>query len=285
MDIELQNRTELLDIDTILKNKNPGLYRKIPKFIVSWIKRLVHQNELNDFISRNNKNQAIDFLRNSFDHFNIRSETYYIENFPDHSKVIVVSNHPIGSFDGLHMMNIVYSKYGCVKAVVNDLLLNVKNLNEFFLGVNKHGMTSKQHIEELNTIFESDMPIVYFPAGLVSRKSKGEIKDTEWKKTFISKAIKYERDIVPVFVKGSLTNKFYNIARFRKFIGIKKNIEMLYLPDEMIKQYGKTIRFTIGKPISYKTFEAGKNHEDYAQNVKDHVYKLEKNPEANFQTK
>jgi putative hemolysin len=282
MEIALQDRTELLDIERIIKNKSPRLYKRLPKFIVSWLKKTIRQEDLNEFISSSNKFQAIDFLRNSFKHFDINSETIQFENLPENSKIIIVSNHPIGSFDGLHLIHLVYSKYGKVKAVVNDLLLNVKNLNEFFLGVNKHGMTSKQHIEMLNKIFESDIPIVYFPAGLVSRRKKGAIKDPEWKKTFLTKAIKYERDIVPVFVEGQLSNKFYTIANIRKKIGIKVNIEMLYLPDEMIKQKGKTLKIIVGKPISYKKFLSIKDFEKTTNDIKNHVYKLEKNPDAFF---
>lgn len=282
MSDEFRKRTELLDIEKIIKSKNPRLYKRLPKFIINRIKKIIQQDKLNEFISKYNNNFGYEFLQNCFSHFNIHSEYKTFENLPENSKILIVSNHPIGSFDGLHLIGLVYKKYGKVKAVVNDLLLNVKNLNEFFLGINKHGLTSKQHIEELNVIFDSDIPVIYFPAGLVSRKNNGVIKDLEWKKTFITRAVKHQRDIVPVFVKGQLSKKFYGIDRIRKLLGIKANIEMFWLPQEMIKQTGKTLIFTFGKPVSYLKFNSEKNYNQFAQDIKNHVYKLENNPHAIF---
>ncbi len=276
------NKTELIDIDKIIKEKNPILYRRIPKFVLKYAKKALKQVELNKFFKSSNHLYGIDFLKNSFSYFGVKSELFGEENLPENSKGIFVSNHPIGGFDGLLIISSIYSKYGEVKAVVNDLLMNVKNLNEFFLGVNKHGITAREYIKELNSIFDSDMPVFFFPSGLVSRKRRGKIKDTEWKKTFISRAIKHKRDIIPIHTKGNLTNRFYWISNIRNFFRIKANLEMFYLPDESIKQKGKTIKISIGKPISYKEFNKSESAYDWAQKVREHIYKIEKNINSEF---
>ena len=276
------NKTQLIDIDKIIKDKNPTLYKRIPKFVLKYAKKALKQDELNKFFKSSNDLCGIDFLINSFSYFGVKSELSGEENFPENSKAIFVSNHPIGGFDGLLIIDSIYSKYGKVKAVVNDLLMNVKNLNEFFLGVNKHGLTAREYIKELNLIFDSDMPVFFFPSGLVSRKRKGKIKDAEWKKTFISRAIKHKRDIIPIYTEGNLTNRFYRISNFRNFLRIKANLEMFYLPDKSIKQKGKTIKISIGKAISYKAFDKSESAYNWAQKVREHVYKIRENINSEF---
>ena len=59
-----------------------------------------------------------------------------------------------------------------------------------------------------------------------------------------------------------------------KFLGIKINIAMLYLADEMLKNRHKTFTVTIGKPISWQTFDKSKAPAEWAAYVKDIVYKL-----------
>ena len=165
---------------------------------------------------------------------------------------------------------------------VNDLLMNLPQLKPIFIPINKHGKNT-ENIQILEQAFSSNAMILYFPAGLVSRKQKsGIIKDLEWKKTFIAKAKQYQRDIVPVYIDGVNSNFFYNLANFRKKIGVKANFEMLYLVDEMYKQKSKTINIILGKPISYTTFDKNFTDQQWAEKVKNHVYSLEKKVDAIF---
>jgi putative hemolysin len=156
---------------------------------------------------------------------------------------------------------------------VNDLLMNLSSLKEFFIPVNKHG-SNAENIRIFNQAFASEVLLLYFPAGLVSRKVNGKIIDLEWKKTFLSKSIKYKRDIIPMYISGRNTNFFYNLANWRKRLGIKANIEMLYLVDEMFKQKNKIINITFGKLIPIETFDKRHTHAEWAQILRDHVYAL-----------
>jgi 1-acyl-sn-glycerol-3-phosphate acyltransferase len=161
-----------------------------------------------------------------------------------------------------------------VKITANDLLMNVVDLRPVFLGVNKHGANVKSYVQEMHSTFESKSPIIFFPAGLISRRIRGRIIDLEWKRTFIKKAVQYKRDVVPVYVSGRVSGFFYRLANLRKFLGIKQNIEMLYIPDQMFKRRGQELVISFGKPISWETFTSEKKAEEWAEIVKKEVYSL-----------
>ena len=164
---------------------------------------------------------------------------------------------------------------------VNDFLLYLPGLRSNFIPINIVGRNSS-NLNALEEAFADNNALLYFPAGLCSRKQKGEIKDLEWKKTFIKKAVQYHRDITPVYVDAKNTNRFYRIANWRKKLGIKFNIEMALLPDEMFRQRGKTIRLVFGKPISYTMFDSRYTDKQWAAMVREHVYRLDKNPDLEF---
>jgi putative hemolysin len=164
--------------------------------------------------------------------------------------------------------------YDNIKFPVNDLLTFLKNLNGIFLGINKHGAQGRAAILKLEEAYASDCQILYFPAGLCSRKIKGEIRDLTWQKSFITKAIQYERDVVPLHFSGKNSNFFYNLSNIRMRLGIKTNFEMLYLPDEMFRQKGKEISLIFGKPISWRSFDNSRSHAEWAEEVKKISYRL-----------
>ena len=276
------SKTSLIDIHDVIKNKNPKLYKQLPGFLINYLKKVIRQDELSAFIKQNNQYSGIEFLRKSFEYFNVQAEVEGWENFPKNSKIIIAANHPAGSFDGLFIIDTCFRKYGKAKALVNDLLLNIKNLNEFFMGVNLYGKTHRNDLLEINNIFESDMPVIFFPAGLVSRRNKKVIKDLEWKKAFVSQAIKHKRDIVPIHISGKLSNKYYTVANLRKSLKIKANIELFLLAQEATKQRNAYYKIKIGKLIPYQSLTADLKEIEWAQKIKEHVYETEKNINSDF---
>ena len=271
-----------IDIDRVLKNKNPRLYKKIPNFLISYLKKIIHQDELNYIIETYKDLYGMDFNHAVLEYFNIKTSTIGRENVPDNGRFILASNHPIGGIDGMIFIQEAGKIFGSTKSIINDLLMNIKNLAPLFVGVNKHGKATKTVYEEIDKTFASDDQILIFPAGLASRRQKGKILDLEWKKTFITKAIQYKRDVIPVHISGRLSNFFYNFANIRKLLGIKANLEMLYLSDETFKQKNKDFVITFGKPIPYETFDKSMTHLEWAQKVKEHIYKLRDNKNAIF---
>ena len=265
-----------IDVEEVLRSKNPALEKRIPKFIISYLKRIVHQDELNEFLRDSGHLQDAEFIAAGLKYFNIKYRVTGSENIPTNGRYIFVSNHPLGGLDGLVFINELSKYHKNLKFPVNDILMNIKNLSGIFLPVNKHGGQAKEGVKALEEAYSSDNQILNFPAGLCSRKKNGIIKDLQWKKSFISKAIQHKRDIVPGFFSGRNSDFFYNLSNFRNFIGLKSNIEMLYLADELFKQKGKEIDLVFGKRISWQTFDNSKTPLEWAGWVKERCYELER---------
>ncbi len=269
-------RIEKINIKKVFYDKNAALAKLLPNFFFKYLQRIVHEEFLNNFIEKHGDKIGLDFANAGIKEFNINSELKGVENLPKDKKLIIVSNHPLGGFDALLLLSNLSKYYPSIKFLVNDILMNLKNLRPIFIPINKHGGQSRQSVIEIEKAYESDKQIITFPAGFVSRRIKGKIQDPEWQKNFVIKAVQHKRDVLPVFVSGRNSNFFYNLSSFRKFLGIKLNLEMLYLVDETYKHRNKYITISIGKPISYETFNSSKKPMEWAQFVKDKVYMLSK---------
>lgn len=268
--------TQLIDVEKVFREKSPRLARKIPRFIYNYIKKVVHQDDLNEAIRRMGNLTGLEFVRGILEFMGVKISHQGIENIPVDGRFIIASNHPLGGLDGLALMKIAGEVRTDIVFPVNDLLMNVPNLKPLFIPINKHGSNS-QNLIIMNETFASEKAILYFPAGLCSRKQHGQVMDMEWKKTFITKARTFKRDIIPVHINGRNSNWFYNLANWRKRLGIKANIEMLYLVDEMYKQNNKNLNIVFGKPISWTVFDDRFTDIVWAQKVKQHAYALESN--------
>ena len=269
-----ESEEKFIDIERLISEKNPQALKWTPQFLLNYLKRKLHQDEINQVLKENKDIYDYDFCNNIIDRFNIKVVNKGTEHIPSEEGAIFVVNHPLGGMDALSIIHSIGEFRTDVKFIVNDILLNLKNLKGIFVGINKHGANSKKSISQLDELFASDHAIFIFPAGLVSRKNKKKIIDLEWKKTFVSRAKKYNKPVVPVHLDGELTKFFYNLANFRSKIGIKMNIEMLYLADELFKQKNRTIRITYGRPISPSLFDESKKDIEWAQWVKEQVYLL-----------
>ena len=265
----------LIDIDKVLREKAPKYYKYIPKFVVSYLKRIVHQEELNVFLRESKDKVGVDFLKACLEFLDANIVVKGEENLPTEGLYTFVSNHPLGGQDGVALGYVLGSFYnGKVKYMVNDLLMNLQGLAPLCIPINKTGKQAKDFPRMVEAGFASNDQLIMFPAGLCSRRQNGVIRDLDWKKTFIVKSVQAQRDIVPIHFEGRNSNFFYNLANVCKFLGIKINIAMLYLADEMLKNRHKTFTVTIGKPISWQTFDKSKTPAEWAAYVKDIVYKL-----------
>lgn len=265
----------LIDIDRILCEKAPKQSKYIPRFVVSYLKRIVHQDELNVFLRESKDKTGMDFLEASLHFLDTGLVVKGEENLPGEGLCTFVSNHPLGGLDGIALGYILGKRYGGkVKYLVNDLLMNLHGLAPFFIPINKTGRQGRDFPRMVDEGFRSDNQLIMFPAGLCSRRQGGVIRDLEWKKAFIVKSVQSRRDVVPIHFDGQNSNFFYNLANFCKALGIRFNVAMLYLADEMLKNRHKTFTVTIGKPIPWQTFDKSRTPLQWAQYVKDIVYKL-----------
>ncbi len=272
---------KFIDVKKAIGGKNPRLLKLLPNFILNYIIRTVHQDELNVAVERNKNRFGHDFVDAAMEEFRAKPIVIGAENIPKSGGVIMAANHPLGGLDGIAFMDVVGEHRKDIKFFVNDLLMAFKNLAPILVPVNKHGKNSTEYSKKFEETYASDECLLLFPAGLVSRKQNdGRIEDLVWKKSFIAKSIQYKKNVVPVFIDGTNSKFFYNLAYWRKKIGIKANIEMFYLVDEMYKQRGKTLIFTIGEAISWETFTKDKTAEYWSERVKQHVYALKSGDKA-----
>jgi len=267
------NQEKFIDIEKVIASKNEKLLKWLPGFIIRYLKRIIHQEMLNDFLYRNRELNGLDFVKVILDEFGVEVSWEGEEHVKKDERLIIAANHPLGGLDGIALMHVAGQIRKDILFPVNDLLMNLPNLRELFIPINKHG-SNMENARIIDQTFESDVMILYFPAGLVSRRQKGGIKDLEWKKTFIRKARSYQRNIVPTYINGRNSNWFYGLANFRKKVGIGANLEMLYLVDEMVKQKGKKIHIKFGEPIDYHNFDRSKKDQEWAADVKKVVYQL-----------
>lgn len=273
-----EEKKKIIDVREVIRSKNPMLLKVLPGFVISYLKRIIHEDQVNEFIELHGKKTSFEFVDAVLETFKINIKVVGEENIITDSGCVYASNHPLGGMDAMALLHVLGKHRRDVKFIVNDILLQLKNLEQLFIGVNKHGKNSAQAIEDIDALYASNHATLIFPAGLVSRKQGGIIKDLQWRKSFVVKTKKYNGRIVPVNIDGRNSNWFYNLANLRKRLGIATNIEMLYLMDEMYYQMGKTITITFGKPIPASAFTNELSDGEWADKIKEHVYALKDDP-------
>ena len=266
-----------IDIEKILRDKMGKKARYVPRFVISWLKKIIHEDEVNRFLWENRKLEGTEWLTACVQYLNMTLDIVGAENLPDKhvgKLYTFVSNHPLGGQDGVSLGSIIGQHYdGKFRYLVNDLLLNLPGLKPVSIGINKTGRQSRDFPRMVEAGFNSDNHLLMFPAGLNSRKINGEIHDLPWKKTFITKSVETHRDVVPIHFSGRNSKRFYRIAKFSDR-WLPFNLAMLFLVDEMYRNVGKTFRITIGKPIPWQTFNKTKSPMEWAKFVEDRVYGL-----------
>lgn len=275
MGVEIE---KTIDIDKILRDKMGAKAKFVPSFAVNWLKRILHEDEVNQFLWDSRGLSGTEWLTECVRYLDMTLQIEGLENLPDKDDgklYTFVSNHPLGGQDGVALGSIIGKHYdGRFRYLVNDLLLNLPGLKPVSIGINKTGKQSRDFPRMVEAGFKSDNHILMFPAGLNSRKINGKIHDLEWKKTFIAKSVEYQRDVVPIFFGGRNSDRFYRIAHFSDKYVKKVNIAMLFLVDEMYRNVGKTFRVAIGKPIPWQTFDKSRTSMEWAKYVEDMVYEL-----------
>ncbi|MCX6257008.1 MAG: 1-acyl-sn-glycerol-3-phosphate acyltransferase [Bacteroidia bacterium] len=266
---------QLVDIKDVIKEKNPGLYKMLPGFVFWLLKKILHQDDINYILTHFKDYQGVDFLENALKYMKVSYKVTGLDCLSDDNKYVFVANHPLGGLEGMVLAYITGRKFGKIVLPVNDILLYLNNLKPLFIPVNKTASSTREAIKKYSEIYSSDVQIIMFPAGYVSRRSGGLIKDNFWEKSFLKKAIEHKRFIVPVYVKARNSNLFYTIANLRKFLGIKANIEMFLLPHEMFSRSDLPFKIIFGKPVHYDFFSGQFKLADWTDKIRQYVYTLD----------
>ena len=265
-----------IDVESILKSKMGSKARLVPRFLVKWLKCIVHEDDVNSFLWESRDKEGTEWLEACVKYLKMNITIEGKENLPDPDDgrlYTFVSNHPLGGQDGVCLGSIIGRHYANrFRYLVNDLLLFLPGLKPVCIGINKTGKQARNFPRMVEEGFQSDNHILMFPAGLNSRMINGHIHDVPWKKTFITKSVEHHRDIVPIYFSGRNSDRFYRIAKWQKRLRLKVNIAMLFLVDEMYRNVGKDFRIVIGKPISWQTFNQSRTPAEWAQYVENKVY-------------
>lgn len=267
-----------VDVDAVLRSKLGRRYRWYLRPVASLLKGIIRQKDLNRILERHGHLRGADFCAAALADLDITVSAVGLENLPPPScrRVVFASNHPLGGPDGLALIQFMHDYYGGdVYVVVNDLLMAVEPLRDTFVPVNKFGAQGHGGVRALDAVLASDNPVLFFPAGLVSRKRKGVIADLAWKKTFVSKAVAYQRDVVPLFFTGHNSRTFYRLARLREMTGLKFNAEMVRLPAELFRLRGKTLTIHCGRPVPWQQLHTGADIGRSVDDIRARVYAMD----------
>lgn len=263
-----------IDLDAIVRNRMGSKARYVPKFLIDWLKRLIHQDFINGFLRQGYV--GVDFCEKCIEYLGAELTVEGMENLPDDNRrYTFVCNHPLGAVDGISLGAIIGRRYnGHIKYLVNDLLMNLKGLAPLCVPINKLGRQARNLPKMIDAAFQSNDHVIMFPAGLCSRKIDGQIRDIPWSKAFITKSIQTHRDVIPVHFIGQNSKRFYRIARLFEPFRSKFNVAMLFLPDEMYKTRGKQYTVRFGSPIPWETFSDDRTKSQWAEFVQDYVYTI-----------
>lgn len=272
----MKEEQKLIDIKKIISDKNPKLLKRIPGFLVRYLQRILHEKDVNEFVNTHKGDDPITFCQAVMDKFNITLSHKGLENIPDEGGAVLAVNHPLGGMDAMALVSLLKEKRTDIKFIVNDVLMHLESLRPLFVGVNKHGKNAGDSLLKIEETFAGDELLCVFPAGLVSRKQKKEVRDLTWRKTFVTRSKKYNKTIIPVYLDGELSSFFYNLYKIRTKLGIKANIEMLYLVNELYKQEDKHIEIIFGAPIYAEKLDKSKTDAAWAEYIKQKVYELKK---------
>ena len=269
-----ENRTDyLLDINKVL---GPELVKKLPRFAINFLKRRIHQDDINGCIMTAEHYKGVGFFDEALNHLNITFKIRGEENLDLSKRYLFVCNHPLGGPEALIIGSVFRRLYGDGFMVpVNHILANLKPLREFFVPVKVYSSRQSRELGgQIAEMFQSDRQVLVFPAGLCARKIKGKVTEMPWKKMFVTQAKRYERDVVPMHISGFNSKKFFFFTKLSMFLKLKFNIGMLFLVDELFKKRGEEFIITIGKPVPYTTFDKSRTDIQWAAEIQDQVKKL-----------
>ncbi len=273
-----QTKVIQINLRQIVRERLGRYSRLVPGFVLRYLEKTVCQDRLNELLRNNFPREGAEFCEGVLADLDVGLTVVGEDKLPSPAqrRVVFVSNHPLGGLDGMALIAWATRRYGGkVHFVVNNLLDAVAPLRSVFVPVNKHGSQSRESIRVIDEAFAGEDPVLVFPAGLCSRRgSNGEIADLEWQKMFVNKAVEHHRDVVPLYFSGRNSDFFYNFAKIRKQLGLKFNIEMIYLPSEIFRARGSRFTLVCGDTIGWQELRSGKAAMEQAAEIRSLVYSL-----------
>lgn len=231
---------------------------------------IIHQRELRRFIEKTRHCSGCEFVEAALSELQIEIEYEGIDRLPASAHIVVCANHPTGGIDGLVLMQLLCRRHGGLKLPANDLLLSLPGLAELVAPVDKYGSNARR-VATFEDMYRATLPVLVFPAGLTARFRGGVLREYPWNKAFIKHARRAGRPVVPVHVSGRNSRRFYAIWRLRRALGIKANLEMLLLVDELARRRGDRVQVTIGAPVELGSARGPRHDRELAERLRRRV--------------
>ena len=253
--------------------------KRVPRFLVSWLKRRLHQDEVNAFLEKEGDIQGVPWVEDVVEYLGMKLVIEGEENLPavdDPKRYTFVSNHPLGALDGITLLHLVGRHRPDFKVMVNMFLNHISAMRPSFIAVDPFASddpvkkaTSVKGIREAIKRVKSGSPIGFFPAGAMSRVNKElRIMDREWQPTILNLIRKLEVPVVPIYFHDR------NSAIFNILGAISWQLRTLRLPTEVFLRKGKQMHISIGEPISVEEQKQCGSIEELGKYLYDKTYSL-----------
>ncbi|MFT7879303.1 MAG: lysophospholipid acyltransferase family protein [Sulfurimonas sp.] len=251
------------------------------KLLFSGMKKLFHENQINEFVVQNRHKDALSFIETILDHFEVTIGLKKDEmaRIPAYGRTVIIANHPLGALDALALIHLLKDVRKDIKIVANSFLGQFENLKELLIPVdNIKGKMDRGVVTSIYSALEEEKAVIIFPSGEVSRARPNGVKDTKWKNGFLKIATKMKAPILPIHIKAKNSKSFYLLSM------LNRSLATATLPHEMFKGRGKQIDFTIGKSIPYESYNMALPTNEKVKLLRKHFYRIAKKRKALFKT-
>jgi putative hemolysin len=164
---------------------------------------------------------------------------------------ITVSNHPVGSLDGIILIDIFASRRPDFKVMVNGMLTKIGAMADNFISVTPR--TDDQDSPKTTNVngvrlslgrLKDGHPMGFFPAGAMSFINRQkQIRDLPWSHSVIRLISKANVPVYPVYFDCCNSSFFYWLGK------VSWKIRTLRVAIEAFNKRGTTLNVYIGEPI------------------------------------
>src|SRR5512145_2056033 len=120
-------KPNLVNIRQVFHDKNPKFASLLPGFVYKYLERILHQQDLNDILTRHGDKYGIEFARATVDDFRVTLTVHGAAHLVPDKRYIFASNHPLGGLEGFVLMDVISRYYSDLRVLANDILMNIVN--------------------------------------------------------------------------------------------------------------------------------------------------------------
>jgi len=265
-----------MDVERLLQEKGPSLYRRLPPGVMALLKGILREKKVNRWAWAMRDLEGDAFVKRLLEKLQVKIEIQHLDRIPKDEKITIVSNHPSGGIDGLLLLYLSHQARSQGRILVNDVLFELPQLASLFVPIDKFtsGSGGQRGLGTVDHFYQGSEPVLLFPAGKTSRPRKGKLWDEHWQSSFVRKSREHRRTIIPVHIETRNSQHFYWIWKLRSLFGLRANLEMFLLVDELFRQKGRTITLRVGKPRREHWNLPRKEDRAFAWNLYQEVHNL-----------